>query len=67
MLFSKLQLLVVKTIRNKFCCILLLYLWAQKVCLRFVNLLFQIGDIKGIVMKIICQQIYDRFNTNNIY
>ena len=40
--FQKLQLLVVKKFWTNFCCIVLLYLWAQKVCLitnwRYINI-----------------------------
>ena len=34
---QKLQLLVVKKISNNFCSIALLFVWAQKVCLRFLK------------------------------
>ena len=34
--FQKLQLLVAKKIWNNFCCILLLFVWVQKVCLTFL-------------------------------
>ena len=40
--FRKLQLLVVKKFWTNFCCILLLYLWAQKVCLRFLKSYFKV-------------------------
>ena len=33
--FQKLQLLVLKNIWNNFCCIVLLFVWPQKECLRF--------------------------------
>ena len=40
--FQKLQLLVVKKFWTNFCCIVLLYLWAQKECLRFLNSNFKL-------------------------
>ena len=39
--FQKLQLLV-KTFSTNFCCIVLLYLWAQNVCLRFLKSYFKL-------------------------
>ena len=35
--FQKLQLFVVKKFWNSFCCIVLLFVWAQKECLRFLQ------------------------------
>ena len=40
--FQKLQLLVLKKIWTTFCCIVLVYIWAQKVCLRFLNSYFKL-------------------------
>ena len=40
--FQKLQLLVVKKFWNSFCCIVLLFVWAQKVCLRFLKSYFKL-------------------------
>ena len=40
--FQKFQLLVVKKFWTNFCCIVLLYLWAQKVCLRFLKSNFKL-------------------------
>ena len=40
--FQKLQHLVVKKIWTNFCCIVLLYLWAQKACLRFLKPYFKL-------------------------
>ena len=48
--FQKLQLLVVKIFEQIFCCIALLYLWAQKVS-QFFKILFQIGDINIFVLR----------------
>ena len=41
-LFPKAQLLVVKKNWHSFCCIVLLLLWAQKVCLRFLKSYFKL-------------------------
>ena len=43
--FQKLQLLVIKKFWNNFCCFVILFLWAQKMCLRFLKILFQTGNI----------------------
>ena len=40
--FQKLQLLVVKKFWTNFCFIVLLYLWAQEVCLRFLRSNFKL-------------------------
>ena len=40
--FQKLQLLAVKRFWTNFCCIVLLYLWAQKVCLKFLKSYFKL-------------------------
>ena len=48
--FQKLQLLVVKKFWTNFCCIVLLYLWAQKVSQIF-KILFQTGDINKFVRR----------------
>ena len=40
--FQNLQLLVVKKIWTNFCCIVLLHLWAQKECLRFLKSYFKL-------------------------
>ena len=39
---QKLQPRVVKKFWTNFCCIVLLYLWAQKVCLRFLKSYFKL-------------------------
>ena len=39
--FQKLQLLVIKKFWNNFCCIVLLFVWAQKVRLRFLKSYFK--------------------------
>ena len=41
-LFQKLQILVVTKFWNNFCCILLLFAWAKKVCLRFLKSNFRL-------------------------
>ena len=40
--FQKLQLLVGKKFWTNFCCIVLLYLWTQKACLRFLKSYFRL-------------------------
>ena len=35
--FWKLQILVIKMFLNNFCCIILLFVWARKECLRFLK------------------------------
>ena len=40
--FQKLQLLVVKKFEKKICCLVLLFVWAQKVCLRFLKYYFKL-------------------------
>ena len=40
--FQKLQHLVVKELWTNFCCVVLLYLWIQKVCLRFLKFCFKL-------------------------
>ena len=39
---QKLQLLVIKKFWNIFCCIVLLFVWAQKVCNRFLKSYFKL-------------------------
>ena len=48
--FQKLQLLVAKKFWTKFCCIALLYLWAQKMSQIF-KILFQTGDINIFALR----------------
>ena len=36
------KLLVAKTLWNNFCCIVLLFVWAQRVCLRFLKFYFKL-------------------------
>ena len=43
--FQKLQLLVAQKIWTDFCCIVLLYLWTQKVCLRFSKSYFKLEKL----------------------
>ena len=40
--FQKLQLLVAEECRSNFCCFVLLHLWAEKVCLRFLKSYFKL-------------------------
>ena len=40
--FQKLKFLVVKKFWTNFCCFVLLYLWAQKVCFRFLKPYFKL-------------------------
>ena len=55
---QKLQLLVVKNFRNNFCCIVLLFLWAQKVCLRFLKSYFGLE----IILSFVESFLVDMFN-----
>ena len=42
MFFQKLQLFAIKKILNNFYCIVLLFVWAQKLCPRFFKLYFRL-------------------------
>ena len=52
--FQKLQLLVVK----KFCCIILLFVWAQKVIPKIFKILFQTGDF---TIFVLCCVFFSRY------
>ena len=56
--FQKLQLLVVKKFWTKFCCIVLPYLWAQKMFLRLLNPYFKL-DILNICA--LCGVFFSRY------
>ena len=58
--FQKLQLLVVKKFWTNFCCIVLLYLWAQKVCLRFLKSYFKLEIL--IFLSFVVSLLVDMFN-----
>ena len=58
--FQKLQLLVVKKFWTKFCCIVLLYLWAQKECLRFLKSYFKLEVL--IFLSFVVSFLIDIFN-----
>ena len=60
--FQKLQLFDVKKIWTNFCCILLLYLWAQKVCLRFLKPYFKLDIL--IFLSFVMSFLVDTFNQN---
>ena len=57
--FQKLQLLV-KTFSTNFCCIVLLYLWAQNVCLRFLKSYFKLEIL--IFLSFVVSFLVDMFN-----
>ena len=57
---QKLQLLVIKTIWNNFCCIVLLFVWAQKVCLRFLKSYFKLEIL--IFLSFAVSFLVDMFN-----
>ena len=50
--FQRHQLLVEKI--NNFCCIVLLFVWAQKIISQIFNILFQTGDINIFVLRGVC-------------
>ena len=58
--FQKLQLLVLKKIWTNFCCIVLVYIWAQKVCLRFLNSYFKLEIL--IFLSFVMSFLVDIFN-----
>ena len=58
--FQKLQLLVVKKFLTYFWCILILYLWAQKVCLRFLKSYFKLEIL--IFLSFVVSFLVDMFN-----
>ena len=49
--FQKLQLLVVYNFWTNFCCIVLLYHWAQKLCLRFLKSYFKLEILNIFVLR----------------
>ena len=57
---KKLQLLVVKKFWTMICCIILLYLWAQKVCLRFLKSYFKLEIL--IFLSVVVSFLVDMFN-----
>ena len=58
--FQKLQLLVVKKIWTNFCWIVLLYLWAEKVCLRFLKSSFKMEML--IFLSLVVSFLVDMVN-----
>ena len=58
--FQKYQLLVVKKFWTNFCCIVLLYLWAQKMCLRFLKSYFKLKIL--IFLSFVMSFLVDMFN-----
>ena len=48
--FQKLQLLEITKFWNNFYCIVLLFVWAQKACLRIFEILFQSANINIFVL-----------------
>ena len=58
--FQKLQLLVVKKNWNNFCCITLLFVWAQKVCLRFLKSYFKLKIL--IFLSFVVSYLVDMFS-----
>ena len=51
MLFVKAPASCGKKKLNNFCWIVLSFVWAQKVCLRFLKILFQTGDVNIFVLR----------------
>ena len=58
--FQKLQLLVVRKFWTNFCCTVLLYLWAQKVCLSFLKSYFKLEIL--IILSFVVSFLVDTFN-----
>ena len=58
--FQKLQLLVVKIFSNNFCCIVLLFVWAHKVCLRFLKSYFKLKIL--ILLSFLVSFLMNMFN-----
>ena len=58
--FQKLQLLVVKIFWNNPCCIVFLFAWAQKVCLRFLKSYFKLEMILS--LSFVVPFLVDMFN-----
>ena len=58
--FQKPQLLAVKRFWTNFCCIVLLYLWAQKVCLKFLKSFFRLQIL--IFLFFVVSFLVDMFN-----
>ena len=58
--FQKLQLLVANKLWTNFCCIVLLYLWAQKVCLRYLKSYFKLEIL--IILSFVVSFLVDMFN-----
>ena len=53
--FQKLQRLVIKNLWNNFCCTVLLFVWAQKMCLRFLKCYFKLESnilvLRGVLLS----------------
>ena len=58
--FQKLQLVVVKKFWNSFCCIILVFVWAQKVFLRFLKAYFKLEIL--IYLFFVVYFLVDMFN-----
>ena len=58
--FQKLQLLVIKRFWIKLCCIVLLFLWAQKPCLKFLKSYFKLEIL--ISLSLMVSFLVDMFN-----
>ena len=63
--FQKLQLLVANKFWTNFCCIVLLYLWAQKVCPRFLKSYFKLEIL--IILSFVVSLLVDMFNVSQIF
>ena len=57
---QNLQPLVVKKIWNSLCCIVLLFVWAQKLCLRFLKSYFKLEVL--IFLSFVVPFLVDMFN-----
>ena len=63
--FQKLQLLVVKKFLNKICYIVLLFVWAQKVCLRILKSYFKLAML--IILPFVESFLVDIFNQKLLF
>ena len=59
--FQKLLLLMIKKFWNNFCCIVLLFVWARKVCLRFLKSCYKL-EILIFFLSFVVSFLVDMFN-----
>ena len=59
--FQKLQLLVVKKFLNKICYIVLLFVWAQKICLRILKSYLKLAMLIILIIMLIILPFVESF------